>query len=43
MQPTAAAQLVQARKITLDGDASALATLADLMATFAPNFDIVTH
>jgi alkyl sulfatase BDS1-like metallo-beta-lactamase superfamily hydrolase len=42
LQPAAASQLAQAGKIQLDGDESALTTLAGLMDTFDPNFNIVT-
>jgi alkyl sulfatase BDS1-like metallo-beta-lactamase superfamily hydrolase len=42
LNPAAASQLAQAAKITMDGDASVLATLAGLMDEFDPNFNIVT-
>jgi alkyl sulfatase BDS1-like metallo-beta-lactamase superfamily hydrolase len=42
LNPAAAAKLAQAGQITLDGDASALETLAGLMDEFDPNFPIVT-
>jgi alkyl sulfatase BDS1-like metallo-beta-lactamase superfamily hydrolase len=42
LQPAGAAQLAQAGKIKLDGDESALASLAVLLDEFDPNFNIVT-
>ncbi|MYT76558.1 Alkyl sulfatase BDS1, metallo-beta-lactamase superfamily [Streptomyces sp. MnatMP-M77] len=42
LKPTTAPQLAQAGKITLDGDDTALSTLADLIDDFDPDFDIVT-
>ena len=42
LRPAAAAQLAQAGQIELDGDESALATLAGLLEEFDPNFNIVT-
>jgi alkyl sulfatase BDS1-like metallo-beta-lactamase superfamily hydrolase len=42
LQPAAAGQLAQAGKIQLDGDQSALATLAGLLDEFDLDFNIVT-
>jgi alkyl sulfatase BDS1-like metallo-beta-lactamase superfamily hydrolase len=42
IRPAAAAQLARAGQIELDGDESALATLAGLPDEFDPNFNIVT-
>lgn len=42
LQPAAASQLAQAGKIQLDGDQAVLASLAALMDTFDPNFNIIT-
>ena len=41
LQPAAASQLSRAGKIQLNGDESALATLAGVMDEFDPNFNIV--
>ena len=42
LKPTAAEQLAQAGKITLDGDPMVLQTLAGLLDEFDPNFNMVT-
>jgi alkyl sulfatase BDS1-like metallo-beta-lactamase superfamily hydrolase len=42
LQPASAGQLVSADRVTLDGDATVLETLAGLLDTFDPNFNIVT-
>jgi alkyl sulfatase BDS1-like metallo-beta-lactamase superfamily hydrolase len=42
LQPASAGQFARAGKIQLDGDQSALASLAVLIDTFDPNFNIVT-
>jgi linear primary-alkylsulfatase len=42
LRPAAAAQLAEAGQIELDGDESALDTLAGLLDEFDPNFNIVT-
>lgn len=42
LSPATARQLAQAGKIRLDGDETTLDTLAGLMDTFDPNFNIVT-
>ena len=42
LKPTAAGQLAQAGKITLDGDPTVLQTLAGLLDEFDPNFNMVT-
>lgn len=42
LNPATASRLVQAGKIRLDGDETALETLAGLMDTFDPDFSIVT-
>jgi len=42
LRPAAAAQLAGSGQIELDGDESALATLAGLLDEFDPNFNIVT-
>jgi alkyl sulfatase BDS1-like metallo-beta-lactamase superfamily hydrolase len=42
LSPGTAARLAESGKIKLDGDESALETLAGLMDTFDPNFKIVT-
>jgi len=42
LSPATARQLAQAGKIKLDGDETTLDTLAGLMDTFDPNFNIVT-
>ncbi|MFD6824627.1 alkyl sulfatase C-terminal domain-containing protein [Streptomyces sp. NPDC060085] len=41
-EPGERGPLAQAGKIALDGDGGALRTLADLIDTFDPDFDIVT-
>jgi alkyl sulfatase BDS1-like metallo-beta-lactamase superfamily hydrolase len=41
LQPAAAAQLAQTGQIKLDGDETALTTLAGLLDTFDPNFHII--
>ncbi|GHG28545.1 alkyl/aryl-sulfatase [Streptomyces zaomyceticus] len=42
LKPGSAAKLVEAGKVKLDGDASALDTLAGLLDTFDPDFPVVT-
>jgi len=42
LQPAVAEQLASGGTITLDGDTSVLQSLAGVMDTFDPNFDIVT-
>jgi alkyl sulfatase BDS1-like metallo-beta-lactamase superfamily hydrolase len=42
LQPAAASKLADADKLTLDGDADVLSTLAGVIDTFDPSFDIVT-
>ncbi len=42
LQPAVADQLAAGGKVTLDGDTSALQTLAPVMDSFDPNFPIVT-
>ncbi|HEY7010356.1 MAG TPA: alkyl sulfatase dimerization domain-containing protein [Jatrophihabitantaceae bacterium] len=42
LKPAAAEQLAAAGKLTLDGDASVLTTLGEVMDEFGPNFNVVT-
>jgi alkyl sulfatase BDS1-like metallo-beta-lactamase superfamily hydrolase len=42
LQPTVAAELADDGQITLDGDTSVLDTMASLIDTFDPNFNIIT-
>jgi len=42
LDPTRADDLAQSGQIQLDGDVAALATLAEIMDKFDPNFNIIT-